>query len=148
MSTKFTSVYDSLRTAITGVLTTHRELNNPYILTDDADIMYDKAWTLAIGSAENTRRSQCPYLTIGREFNLILAHKYNAPHRDIASRITAEKAILNYQLDVLKVLEYYTTSDIVKVSYISDNGIEFLGGDRIGYLILQTLISVEYLETI
>lgn len=146
MSTKFTSVYDSLRATIAGVLTTHRELNNPYILTDDADIMYDKAWTLAIGSATNTQRSQCPYVTIGREFNIILAHKYSSPHRDISSRITAEKAILNYQLDVLKVLEPYTTSDIIKVSYVSDNGIEFLGGDRIGYLILQTLVSVEYFE--
>ena len=148
MSTKFTTVYDSLRTVITTVLTTHRELNNPYILTEDADIMYDKAWTLAIGGAQNTQRSQCPYLTIGRDFNLILAQKYSAPHRDITSRLTAEKAILNYQLDALKALENYTSVDILKISYQNDNGIEFLGGDRIGYLVLQTLINVEYLEQI
>lgn len=146
MSTKFTSVYDSLRTTIAAAITGHRELNNPYILDDDADIMFDKSWTLAIGSAVNTQRSQCPYVTVGREFNFILAQKYSAPHRDITARVDAEKTILNYQLDVLKVLEPYTTSDIIKVSYVSDNGIEFLGGDRIGYLILQTLINVEYFE--
>jgi hypothetical protein len=148
MSTKFTSVYDTLRAAIAGVLTTHRELNNPYILTEDVDIMYDRAWTLAIGGAQNTQRSSCPYITIGREFNLILAQKYSAPQRDIAARLTAEKALLNYQLDALKILESTTSVDILKINYQSDNGIEFLGGDRIGYLVLQTLINVEYLEQI
>jgi hypothetical protein len=146
MSTKFTSVYDSLRAAIAAVLTTHRELNNPYILTDDADIMYDKAWTLAIGSGTNTNRTISPYVNIGREFNIVIAQKYSAPQRDITARLTAEKTLLNYQLDVLKALEPYTTTDIIKVNYVSDSGIEFLGGDRIGYLILQTLISVEYFE--
>ena len=148
MATKFGDVYDALRSKISSTLTTHTELNNPYFLEDDADIMFDRAWALSIGPSTNTNRNICPLVTVGRDFVLTLTERYFAPSRDITARVTAEKTMFNYQLDILKEFADYTTTDIIKVEYISDNGLEFLEGDRFGFLVLQTLINVEYYENV
>ena len=137
---------DRLRTKITSTLTTHTELNNPYFLNDDADLMFDQAWALSIGPGENTNREFCNKLTVSRDFIITLTQRFYAPSRDITARLTAEKTIFNYQLDLLAGLCDYTTADIIKVSYVSDNGTEYLDGDRIGFLVLQTLVNVEYFE--
>jgi hypothetical protein len=146
MSSKFSDVYNELRTQISTTLSTHTELNNPYFLEDDADVMFDQAWALSITSGVNTRRQGCPFITIGRDFVITLTQRYFSPSRDITARVEAENKMFNYQLDLLKVLVDYTSSNIIDIRYESDNGLEFLEGDRFGFLVLQTLVTVEYEE--
>lgn len=147
MTTKFNSVYDQFRAILSTVYSGRTELNNPYFLEDDADIMFKTAYCVALSSGENTNRTICAASSIQRDFLVILADRYYAPSRDIAARIVAEKAIINAQLDLIKYIEASpTTTDIVRMSFVSDNGLEFLAGDRFGFLVLQSLIRVEYIE--
>jgi hypothetical protein len=149
MSTTFNNVYDDLRTILSTVLSGRTELNNPYFIEDDSDIMFDNAWTVSVGAAQNTDRFVCGKATMRREFILTLANRYFAPSRDISARITAEKTIVNAQLDVIKYIEASPqTVNILQMRYEGDNGLEFLEGDRFGFLILQSTITVEYLENL
>lgn len=149
MSTTFNDVYDDVRTICQTVFSTRTELNNPYFVEDDADIMFDNAWTLSIGASTNSNRFICGKASMLRDFVVVLVNRYFAPSRDINARITAEKTIVNAQIDLIKYIEAQPQTDnIVQIRYDSDGGIEFLEGDRFGFLVLQTTIQVEYLETL
>ena len=145
---QISTVYDEIRSQISGVLTTHTELNNPYFIEDDADVNFDNGWCVGLGAADNTNRYVCNKLTVSRDFTFTLTKRVFAVDRDITKRITAEKALFEYQMDVLKVLDIYTSDVVVKMRYTSDNGLEFLDGDRFGILMLQTTINVEYFENL
>ena len=149
MSTKFSSVYDELRTVLSTVFPDRTELNNPYVIEDDSDLMYDSGYTLGIGTGNNSNRVICGKATVRRDFVVILTNRYTAPSRDIPARIAKEKQLLNAQQDLIKYMESNTSSaNIVSMSYTSDNGIEFLAGDRFGFLVLQSIVSIEYVEAL
>lgn len=148
MTTKFNSVYDEIRTVCSTVYSDRVELNNPYFVEDDADIMFDSAWTVGIGNAENSNRTICANATVLRRFNVILTNRYTSPSRDIAARIAAEKKIVNAQLDLIKYLEQNpTTANTIRIKWVSDNGLEFLQGDRFGFFVLVNTIECEYFES-
>ena len=143
----FSDVYDGLRTFIPTILTTHTELNNPYDIEDDSDIMYDKSWSLAIGPGENTKRILCNYVTVERDYTLVLTRRYFAPSRDIDARVAAEKLMFEDQMLVIKALvNEPQTASAEKISYNGDTGLQFIGGDRTGFLYLETSLLVEYFE--
>jgi hypothetical protein len=143
---KFSTSYDELRARIAATLTSHTELNNPYFIEDEADIMFDEGWTVGLGDSVNTGREICDKITFGREFIITMTKRYYAPARDIAARIAAEKDIFNDQITLLGELVAYSTDSIVKIDYVSDSGINFLAGDRFGILQLDTTITLEYFE--
>lgn len=145
----FTSVYEEIRTRVSGTLTAYTELNNPYFIQEDADTMFDSGFAVAAASGENTNRVIASFATMSREFVIILTKRYFATDRDVTTRVTAEKALIEDQIKLIKNLETAPNSDnIAKVQYTNDGGIEFLEGDRFGYLVLQTRINVEYFENL
>ena len=144
---KISSIYDELRTLVGTQLSSHTELNNPYDITDDADTMFDKGWAVGLGPASNTQRQVGCNMSVARDFVVTITRRYFTPSRDIANRIAAEKLLFEDQLLVIKDIETNpSSSNIAKMVFIGDNGLEFLEGDRFGFIILQSTINVEYFE--
>jgi hypothetical protein len=143
----FSTAYDELRVRIASVLTTYTELNNPYVITDDSDLMFDSGWTVGIADAVNTNRTICNKITFGRDLIITLTNRYYGTSRDISARVAAEKTLLDDQIALLQNLVVYTTDAIVKIAYVNDGGINFLAGDRFGILQLDTTISLEHFES-
>jgi hypothetical protein len=143
----FENAYDQIRSVIASTLTSYTELNNPYIVTDEADIMLASGYTVGIAEGENSNRNICNRITINRSFVVILTKRYYAPSRDILARVTAEKAIVNDQISILKTLTGYSSNEVVRINYANDSGINFFGDERYGILQLDTIINVEYFET-
>lgn len=148
MASAFSTSYDEMRVLIAATLgATYTELNNPYFVEDDADIMLAKGWTLGIADASNTNRTICNKITVARDLFITMTKRYYAPSRDITARVTAEKELIDDQVNLLKALVVYTTDSIVKIDYNLDSGINFLAGDRFGILQLDTTVSLEYFES-
>jgi hypothetical protein len=148
LSTKFNDVYNEIRALCASVYSDRQELNNPYFVEDDSDLMFDSAYAVGIAGAENSNRTLCANATILRRFNVILTNRYMAPSRDIPTRVTAEKKIINAQLDLVKYLEQNpTTANTIRIKWVSDNGLEFLQGDRFGFFVLVNTIECEYFES-
>ena len=139
--------YDELRTKIAATLTDYTEINNPYLIEDEADVMYHLGWTIGLADSVNTNRTICNKITFGRDFIITMTKRYYAPSRDITARVTAEKTLFDDQITLLKELVVFTSDAIVKISYTNDSGINFLAGDRFGILQLDTTITLEYFES-
>ena len=149
MSTKFTSVYDEIRTAISTLYSTKTEINNPYTLEENADIDMKDSWGIAIRAGSNSNRVLCGQATVKRNIEVSLLKRVAMPEKDVTARITGEKALFNDQLDMIKYFEGSpTTTNTVNVRFISDSGIEFLEGDRFGFLVLRSTLELEYVENV
>ena len=96
MASDFSTSYDEIRTKIASVLgITYTELNNPYFVEDEADIMLAKGWTLGIADSNNSNRTICNKITFRRDLVITMTKRYYAPSRDITARVTAEKEIID-----------------------------------------------------
>ena len=140
--------YDEIRALIASTLSDYTELNNPYVIEDEADLMFDQGWTVGLADAINTNRKICNKITFGRDLVITMTKRYYAPSRDITARITAEKELFDDQKTLLGDLIVFTSSAVVKIAYTNDSGISFLAGDRFGILQLDTTITLEYFETL
>jgi len=145
---KISTVYDEIRALIPANLSGYTELNNPYTITDEADLNFDKGYAVGLGAGTNTNRLLSCAMSISRDFVLTLTKRMFLTNRDITNRIIAEKALFEDQITLVKKFELATSSAISKIEYVSDNGLEFLEADRFGILVLQFVVRVEYFETI
>ena len=142
------TIYDTLRSTLATTLPNHTELNNPYVLEDEADIMFDAGYTIGLFEGENTNRNLCPKLSVSRTFTITLSRRTFSPDRDITERVAAEKNLFEDHLLVVKALQCIEDDNISKIEYISDNGLEFLLGDRFNILLIQSTFTVEYFENL
>lgn len=142
------TIYDTLRTQLATTLSSHTELNNPYVLEDEADIMFDAGWTIGLFEGENTNRNLCPKLSLSRNFTVTVTRRTFSPDRDITERVTAEKALFEDMISVIQDLQCMEDANISKIEYVSDNGLEFLLGDRFNILLIQATFNVEYFENL
>jgi hypothetical protein len=142
------TIYDALLALIPTILTTHEELNNPYLLEDTSDIDMEKGWTLGFGPGENTQRLLGAQITYNRSFILTITRRSFGHLRDKALRITTEKLLFEDQKILINGIEKYTNASIENIIFVGDNGLEFLNGDRFGILLIQNNVSVEYFEDI
>jgi len=141
------TAYDEIRAQIASTLPNYTELNNPYVIEDEADLMFYEGWTVGIADAANTNRTICNKITFGRDFIITMTKRYYAPSRDIAARTVAEKELFDDQITLLKDLVVFTSDAVVKIAYTNDSGVNFLAGDRFGILQLDTTITLEYFES-
>jgi hypothetical protein len=149
MSTKFTLVYDDIRNKVKALWPTKVEVNNPYIIEDEADIRLKDSFGIAIGAGSNTNRVICGSSSTTRSFNIAIVKKHSSPSEEISARVIAEKALLNDLFDLQKYFDSNPSSDnIINIRYVNDNGIEFLNGDRFGYLMLRSTFEAEYSENL
>ena len=142
------TAYDELRALIPANLSGYTELNNPYVISDEVDLNFDKGYAVGLGAGINTKRLVSPYISIARDFTVTLTKRMFLTNRDITNRLLAEKALFEDQITLIKKFEIATSQAISKIEYVSDTGLEFLEADRFGILVLQFVVRIEYFEII
>jgi len=145
---KISTVYDELIALVPTILTAHTQLNNPYLLEDEADIQMERGWTLGFGDGENTMRVVGSKISYRRTFILTITRRVFGHLRDYEARIAVEKLLLDDQKALINGIDKYTSNNFAKIEFVGDNGLEFLSGDRFGILLIQNNVAVEYFEDI
>lgn len=145
---KYSLAYDDVRTIMQTLYPNHKELVNPYDLESNPDIELKQSWGISIGSALNGTRVVCNRATITRNFSIVLARRSNRTRNDNATRIVTEKLLFE---DLSLLVKYFEenpkTTNITRVRYTDDEGLDFVAGDRDNYLVLRSTLLVEYTET-
>ncbi len=145
-------VYDALQARITAVLSSHLTLENPYALEECTEQVLVQGVGIAMGPATNTNRYiGCQKMSIRREFHVIITREVTATKFNTSSRASAEKTLFEDQKTILDDIESDPTlasSSVTQASYISDNGIEFVFDGKHNFMKLDSLIEIEYIQTI
>lgn len=143
----FTEAYDQVRTELKTLFSTYNELDNPYDLSKNADLELKQSYGITISGGINTSRTMSNRADITREFGIILCRRTNATRNDTAARILTEKSLFEDLTSIVKRFQC-RIPNVLRSRYLSDNGVEFLGGDRYNYYILSTVFEIEYSESL
>jgi hypothetical protein len=149
------SVYDSLIGQITSTLPNHKELANPYFPELNDDLTYEHAYGVAFsGGSDPELIIGCGY-SIQRDFEVILTRKIFSGlqmrnNEAVLKRREAEKALFEDQILLIKALLNNNTlgQTIIAIEYQSDNGLEFATSGKSDLIILRSIFSVKYIESI
>lgn len=152
---KISDIIDTMRTAISSVLTDHKELLNPYDPADADDLTLEKGWALAIrpGALASNREIGCRYSMIQNAevviSRIVFAGSIITPTA-IAERVSKEKSLLEDRHLVVQSFETNTqinsNGDIARCKFISDSGIEFVRVDETNVIMLRLNFEVEYFD--
>lgn len=143
----FTEAYAQIRSELQTLFSSYNEIDNPYDISENSNLELKNSYGITIHSGTNATRIICNRLDIQREFGIVLCRRINATRNDSATRITAEKALFEDLTTIAKTFED-KIPNVTQARYTSDDGIEFLGGDRYNYLILRSSFTVTYSETL
>lgn len=143
------SIYDRLRTVMSTALPTHIELANPYVIDADADLNFEKGYAIGFADAINSNRFVGCKMSVTRDFVITITRQLFTTDRDIESRITTEKDLLEDHFTVIKEFENNPNledSSIVKAIFVQDGGLEFIRVERTDLLMIQSVFNIEYFE--
>ena len=149
MST-ISTAYDEIVSEISGVLTEHSEMTNPYDPAGEDDLGLDKSFGVQFGSGVNTELLIGCNMTFRRQFDVIITRKLFVTHRSLAQRKSTEKSLLEDHFLVVQALEQNLTltSNVNSVKYISDTGIRFIRGETHSYIMVGITLEAEYFEVL
>lgn len=144
------TVYDAMITRIAAKLTTHLRLPNPYKPNENSELFLKQGYGVALGPALNTNRLVACKLSIERQFFVSISRKYFALESSATNKASTEKQLLEDQLLLIQDFESDPTlnGSAFKTVYVSDNGIEYVFGEKDQFLIINSVFSIEYLEAL
>lgn len=144
---KITSIFDAMVTRVSGVLTDHARLTDPYNIEQNTDLTLEKAFGVAVLDGVNTERNLSCQLSVQRTVQVSIARRYSAHELDIISKDDTVKALLEDHFLVVDAFEEEPTlgSLVAKGAYSSDSGIIFIR-DNEPFLAIQTNFLMEYFE--
>lgn len=155
---KISNIIDDLYELVEDLLPDHVELINPYFPEDSDNLNFAKGFGITILEGENTHREIGCSLTVQRSIELILTRKvFSADIRSpdaMGIRRTEEKNIFEDQLILAKALESDTYlkdsgyENLSKITLESDSGLNFVRDTNSGLLILRSIITTEYFESL
>jgi len=152
--------YDAIETVVTTALPSASgwaQLINPYVPEANDDLTYEKAWGIAFGPGQNTNRQVGCDVSIQRSFTVTLCRKtyagtLNRAPEQLSARKTAEKALFEDLKIIINDLEKSPTTNssnpIIKTSYVTDSGLEFVRGDSQNLLMIRAEFQTEYFEVL
>ena len=142
--------YDALVTRLGAVLPTHKRLYDAYSIEENSERALVKGYAVGFGAGENTFRSFSCQLSVKRDFSVTLTRRVIAREGATTKRADAEKLLFEDQKLVIADIEgdpsLGNSSVIAKADWVSDNGLEFVHGDKDNYLKLESTVSIEYFE--
>lgn len=147
---KVSDIYNALNTLVSTTLTSYKKLPNPYVASENANVILNKGYGIAIGAGTNTERLLGCKLSIARDFGVVLTKQIAKTDHDVAGRATQEKAIFEDQYLIIKALEENPSlsGTAAKAYFVGDGGLEVLDLETGRYFVLATQFNVEYLETL
>mgnify|MGYP001393609270 CR=1 FL=1 len=153
MATKISDIYDEIVSICESALdASYKRIPNPYVPEDNAQIILDKGFGVAIGPGQRINLDVCK-MYYERFFNIVLVRLISATEHDVTTKEDIEKAILEDLQSVRIAIERDNNTlsgNATKTDYDSDSGIELLTSPVSGYKYysLNVTLSVLYNETI
>jgi len=145
---KITEIRNEFETVIKSVLTSARQIANPYEIEKTANVILKNGFGIAFGPGTNTERQLSCQLSIDREIAIVITRQVSATEHDTARREEIEKDILEDQFLVIKAIERDPSlnNKAARARYTSDNGLEYLLLENSRYFVLQSNFAFEYFE--
>lgn len=150
MTTKVSSIYDTLKQVASQTLPDHREHMNPYIVEANDTPSLDKGWSFFVGPAENPNQDLSCLLAVERTVTFNLTRRWFGLRDSIAERQKAEKLLLEDHLRIVKELESDPTLDeqVTSFLYTGDAGLEPIFGQGIQHILMVMSIRIRYTENL
>ena len=145
---KVSDIHDNLVALVRSILTTHKELPNPYIPEENNELYLTKGFGVAVGPGNRTDRLISCKHSYQRDYVVLLTRKMEATDHQTSRRQTVAKDILDDHFAVMDALEKDSTlsGEAIKAEFFSDSGIEFIEVDTSRYFIMSIDVTTEYLE--
>lgn len=145
------TIYDTLRTALTAKLSGKTEIPNPYSLEDNMVQFLENGWGLTIDDGAPGSIDVYCLDSESRNFTLILTKiLYNLDGtntRLIADSKTLLENIRAARNDLL-AYDKLATDSIQKIDFVGASGIQFLPAEKFSVIYATLTIGVEYVENI
>jgi hypothetical protein len=150
MTTEITTIYDTLVTRVSTLLSGHKRISNPYALGQNNDQILEKGWGISVGPAVNTNRLVGGKVSVSREFGVHITRKFFARELDAVKKASTEKDLLEDLELVIDDIEQNSTlsGGNYLTKYLSDSGIVQVRDDNDSILSISLLLTVEYLRSI
>lgn len=144
------TIYDTLRTRMAAVFPSHKELPYNQTITFNDGLFLTQGWSVYLADAINTRRMLSCQLSVRRNVFVTLTRKVFALDRDVSTRVTAEKSLLEDHFLLVKDIEKDAdlAGTAAKVEYQNDLGIQTIFSEQMHYIYIQSVFSVEYFENL
>lgn len=149
--TKISDAYDLMILRLQTLFPDHRQIPNPYKLDENSELLLRQGYGLSISVGENTNRQVGCQMSIRRDMIVSLTRVVRANEFDVSAKDSAIKQLFEDQYLLIKDVETYpglNSNDIVSAKYTTDNGIQFVFGEKDNYMALETTIAVEYFENL
>lgn len=155
MTTKISTLIDSMRSIVDAALPDHLEVLNPYFPEESDDLTLKQCWGLAVRGGLNSHREQnCRYSMV-QNIELVIARTaFNGHIRtatSIQERVEVEKLLMEDRHLVVSSFEnnpQINSSDIARCEFLNDGGIEFVRIDETNLLMIKMNFEVEYFESL
>lgn len=146
----FSDLYDAIVTRVETVFPNHTRLPNPYKIEENNEAFLRQGWGLSMTSGTNSNRQLSCSISIQRSFTISLVRKFYAVESNVDNKVTVEKQLIEDQLLLIKDLCDNSSLDATNslVDFESDDGIEYVYGDKDNFLVLNSTFRVEYFDTI
>lgn len=148
MST-ISTVYDNLITLIPAKLPAgYVRLPNAYKIHENDETYLKQGFCVGFGHGKNTERLVGNKLTIQRALTLTLTRKLYSLEHAAAGKAATEKLLFEDQLILIQNFETDPTlnQSAMLTKYQSDNGMEYVYNGKDEFIMIQSLITVDYLE--
>ena len=147
MST-ISTLHDAYISKIESTLTEYTQLSNPYDPEANASLFLNMGFGVGFGPGVNSQRNLKPKLSINREFFVVLVNRITATENDSAARAAITKSLMEDHLSLVQAIESDPTfgGTCIKTDYLTDNGIEFLTGEKAKYYLIELSFESEYFE--
>ena len=151
MTTKISTIYDTIRTALASILTGKLEIPNPYSLDDNPIQFLKDGYGVVIGSGTPGAIQIYCLDSEARTFTIILTKEVYRLEVDSANLITESKNLLEdirkVKNDMLAYDQLTIDTTIQKIDYTGGSGINFVSAGKHNLIYADISFSIEYTET-
>jgi hypothetical protein len=150
MSTKITAIKAALESLVTGQLTEHNRLDDPYHMDANPENLLRLGWGVKVDDGRNTKRTMCPTYTLARNFSIVVTREALGRADDAARREAAQMLLL----EDLHLLMNAAAQDITlggncfDLSYQDDTGIQEVFIEQKPFNYIEATFSVEYFQSV
>ncbi len=137
-------IYDQIYSVIETLFDTKRELLNPYETEDNNSLRLKQGYSLEIGPSADTGNMPSG-IDFSRAIGITLTKINIASDKSSGDRKTKEKELLAEQLSLIAALKSGLTL-VNTVSFLGDDGIEYVFNEREDYLKLRSNFNINYFK--
>lgn len=148
--TQISTIVDAFYTKVADLLPNHKELRNTKRLDQNDTLYLSKGFAISFGPMENSKRYISCKISLKREVTITNTMQVFATDRDVTSRKTVEKSLLEDAYTLIHWVEDDPTINdtLTQCQFVSDNGIEEVFNEQGSFLMIQSLFTFEYFEAV